>query len=204
MHTTSFEQISKVIRSRHTTKAAAMNGKAIPDNQVRQLLELADWAPTHGKTEPWRFFVYGGNALKRFGQLHAELYLSCTAEEKRTKAKYDKLIYSAQQASHLVILVMKRSREGKIPEAEEMAAVAAAAQNILLGATALGLAVIWSTGGMTYHPSLKKVLKLDEEDRVMGLIYLGYSNEAEKERKRHIPLEEKTVWVKAEDVETAQ
>jgi nitroreductase len=84
-----------------------------------------------------------------------------------------------------------------------MAAVAAAAQNMLLGAAALGIAVIWSTGGMTYHPSLKESLGLDEHDRVMGLIYLGYSDEPEKERKRHIPLEDKAVWVKAEDVKIA-
>lgn len=200
MHTTAFEQLREVIRSRHTTKATAMNGKSIPDGQIQQLMELADWAPTHGRTEPWRFFIFGSEALKQFGQLHADLYWSHTPEEKRTKAKYNKLIDSAQQASHLIILVMKRSQGGKIPEAEEMAAVAAAAENMLLGATVLGLAVIWSTGGMTYHPSLKKKLGLQEEDRIMGLIYLGYSDEPEKERKRHIPLEEKMVWVKAEDI----
>lgn len=27
--------------------------------QVEQLLEAANWAPTHGRTEPWRFVVLG-------------------------------------------------------------------------------------------------------------------------------------------------
>ena len=27
--------------------------------QVNQLLEASNWAPTHGKTEPWRYVVIG-------------------------------------------------------------------------------------------------------------------------------------------------
>lgn len=190
-----FEQISAVIRNRHTTKAVAMNGREIPDEQVEKLIALADWAPTHGQTEPWRFFIFTGNALKAFGQEHATLYWSHIEEEKRARAKYDKLIQSANQASHLIITVMKRSVNTKIPAAEEMFAVAAAIQNILLGATALGIASFWSTGGMAHHVALKNYLKLEDDDKVMGLLYLGYSDEPEKKRKRNIPLKEKIFWM---------
>jgi nitroreductase len=51
--------------------------------------------------------------------------------------------------------------------------VAAAIQNILLGAMALNISSFWSTGGMTYHPELKRYLNLEEEDQVIGLLYLG-------------------------------
>lgn len=195
MTITSFEQISAVIRNRHTTKAVAMNGREIPDEQIEKLLALADWAPTHGHTEPWRFFVFGGTSLKDFGREHAELYWAHTEEEKRVRAKYDKLIQSADNASHLIIAVMKRSVNSRIPAIEEMFAVAAAIQNILLGATALGISSFWSTGGMAYHPSLKEYLKLEEDDKVIGLLYLGYTDEPEKRRKRNIPLEEKVNWM---------
>ena len=30
--------------------------------EVEQLLEAANWAPTHGRTEPWRFVVLGQEA----------------------------------------------------------------------------------------------------------------------------------------------
>jgi len=196
MDTTSFEQIRAVISSRRTTKAVAMNKREIPDTQIQQIVALADWAPTHGQTEPWRFFIFGGDALKQFGQVHADLYWSHTDEEKRTRAKYDKLIASANHASHLIISVMKRDVNMKIPASEERSAVAAAIQNILLGATALGIASFWSTGGMTYHPALKEYLQLAEEDNVMGLLYLGYTDEPVKRGKRSIPLEEKVVWIK--------
>lgn len=34
-----------------------MNGQPVSQAEVQQLLEAANWAPTHGKTEPWRFAV---------------------------------------------------------------------------------------------------------------------------------------------------
>ncbi|HLY71921.1 MAG TPA: nitroreductase family protein, partial [Puia sp.] len=40
-------------------------GKKIPDEIVMQLLENANWAPTHKLTEPWRFVVFSGEGLKK-------------------------------------------------------------------------------------------------------------------------------------------
>jgi nitroreductase len=194
MDTPAFEQLRAVIRSRRTTKAVAMNGREIPDAEILQLLELADWAPTHGHNEPWRFYIYAGKQLKRFGQLHGELYWTHTEESKRSEAKRDKLIESARLASHLVITVLHRDPEGRIPESEDLSAVSAAMQNMLLGATALGIASFWNTGGMTYHPAMKALLGLGDADRVVGLLYLGYSDEPDRKRTRRVPLTEKTFW----------
>ncbi len=165
-----------------------MNGKVIPDETINQLLALADWAPTHGRTEPWRFFVYGGDALRQFGKTHAELYWQHTAEDKRQEATYEKLEHNVDKASHLIIAVMKRGENIKIPQLEEVAAASAAIQNILLGATALGIASFWSTGGMTHSHALKEHLKLGADDIIMGLVYMGYTDEPAKEGVRNMPL----------------
>lgn len=172
-----------------------MNGREVPDDQVEQLIALADWAPTHGQTEPWRFLIFNGDTLKEFGRKHADLYWAHTEEARRSQAKQDKLIQSARNASHLIITVMKRTVNSRIPAIEEMFAVAAAIQNMLLGATALGISSFWSTGGMAHHAVLREYLNLGEEDRVIGLLYLGYTDEPEKKRKRNIPLEEKITWM---------
>ena len=187
--------LESIVRRRRTTKAAAMNAQRIPDNQIRQLLELADWAPNHGKTEPWRFFVYTDQALHEFGEQHARMYWAHTPESKRTRAKYEKLQMSARQASHLVIAVMKRTKQARIPVLEETAAVAAAIENLLLGAAALELSAIWSTGGMAHHPAMKQALHLDESDVIMGLLYLGYSDLPVRKGKRQLPLSEKVQWM---------
>ena len=61
----------------------------------------------------------------------------------------------------------------KIPEVEQIAAVAAATQNMLLAAHALGFAAKWATGKQAYDPGVKAGLGLAETDRLLGFLYLG-------------------------------
>jgi nitroreductase len=185
-----FPLISYVIQQRRSTKPVAMNGKKIPDMQVHSLLELADWAPTHGFTEPWRFVVYANPS--GFCHQHAELYKQNT--DKFEQAAYDKLYYQGDKASHMIIAVMKRGSLPKIPALEEIEAASCAVQNILLGATALNIASFWSTGGMALKPAMKDFLNLDEEDQLIGVLYLGYTAE-HLAGTRNIPLEEKVKWI---------
>ncbi|WP_222166367.1 nitroreductase family protein [Edaphocola aurantiacus] len=189
-----FDTLKQVIEGRRTTKPAQMNGQKISDEDVKEILALADWAPTHARTEPWRFFVLTGDNLQKFCEHHADLYWANTSPETRTETKRDALLNMGSKASHLVISLMRRTPEAKIITEEEYAAVAAATQNILLGATAKGIASFWSTGGMTHHPAMKLYLELKDEDLLMGLLYLGYSDE-QKEGMRKIPLDDKIIWV---------
>jgi nitroreductase len=190
-----FEKLQEIIRNRRSTKTALMNGKKIEDAIISQLIELADWAPTHSHTEPWRFIVYSGDAVKRFCKEHADLYKSVTPEDKFTIAKYEKIERNGDKASHIITAIMKRNAEHKIPAIEEIAAASCAVQNILLGAESLGIALFWSTSGLTHHEVMKKYLGLNEEDLVIGFIYLGYTDEKNKTGKRIIPLEEKVQWI---------
>jgi nitroreductase len=194
MTNNNFEAVAATIKNRRTIGSGKMNGQKIADENVNELLALADWAPTHGRTEPWRFFVYGGESLTRFGKIHAELYWNNTPEDKRQLATYDKLEHNVDKASHLVIAVMKRGSNEKIPQLEEVAAASAAIQNILIGATAMGVASFWSTGGMAHKQALKDYLDLEQDDIVMGLIFLGYTDEPAKDGVRNIPLSEKIKW----------
>ena len=192
---TSFLTISEIIQKRRTTKPPQMNGKRIPDEQVKQLLELADWAPTHGYTEPWRFRVYAGDKVKDFCQTHADLYRAHTAPDKFMELKYEKLLHMGDKASHVIIACMRRGDLPKIPALEEIASTSCAIQNILLGATALGIASYWGSGGMAYQPAMKDFLQLREEDLVLGILYLGYTDIPLPEGKRTVPLEEKVEWM---------
>ncbi|MES2372029.1 MAG: nitroreductase [Bacteroidota bacterium] len=189
-----FENIHAVIQNRRSTKPADMNGKKIDDNLIKQLLHLADWAPTHARTEPWRFVVFSDGAVQQFCADHAELYKANTPEDKFATAKYEGLIHTADKASHIIAAYMKRIPEAKIPVIEDIAAVAASIQNILLGAEAAGISVLWSTGGMTHQPAMKEYFGLGEEDKMMGLLYLGYTDEPARPGKRAVPLGDKVMW----------
>src|SRR5580698_11620712 len=188
--------LEELIVDRRSIKPAVLNGKKIDDRQIVRLLTLANWAPTHGFTEPWRFVVYAGDAVKKFGADQAELYKLHEPPATFNAAKYEKQLHNGDKVSHLIAVYMKRGANPNIPELEEICAVAAAVQNILLGAEALGIAVLWSAGGMVLKPAMKEYLELGEADKMIGLLSLGYTDEGVRPGRRG-SVEEKTKWVAA-------
>ncbi|HVV55688.1 MAG TPA: nitroreductase [Mucilaginibacter sp.] len=187
-----FATLSTIITSRRSIKPAMMNDRKVPDYQVQSLLELADWAPTHGLTEPWRFIVYANPT--DFCHEHARLYKEHTPAENFIEASYNNFYTQGDKASHVIVAVMKRGDLPKIPVKEEIEATACSIQNILLGATALGMASFWSTGGMATKQPMKDFLGLGEHDQVAGIIYLGHTDQ-KPAGSRKISLEEKVKWV---------
>ncbi len=194
-NTSNFEILKSIVESRRTLKPEAMNGKQIPADIFEQVLGLADWAPTHGRTEPWRFFVYTGESLKAFCATHAEMYKVNTSEENFNPATFENILHKGDLASHLVIAAMKRGTNPKIPAIEEIASSSASIENVLLGAAAQGISAMWNTGGMAHKAALKAYLHLEEEDHILGLIYFGFSDEPVKEGKRNTPISEKVKYL---------
>ncbi|PWU02251.1 MAG: nitroreductase [Bacteroidetes bacterium] len=186
--------VETTILHRRSIKPAQMNGNKIQDDLVDHLLEMANWAPTHGLTEPWFYLVFSGEKVQEFCFQHAQLYKNSTPSEKYTEAAYEKILHNGDKASHILAAIMKRGDNQKIPEQEEMASVAASIQNILLTATAHGIASFWSTSGMTYQQAMKDFLQLRPQDKLMGFIFLGYSDLPFTDGKRMKSHAEKSKW----------
>jgi len=189
--TSEFTTIATIIQNRRTIKPFMMNGHKIPNGHIAALLELADWAPTHGYTEPWRFVVY--ETPSEFCLVHANLYKENTPAAEFNEGTFNNLSQQGDKASHVIIAVMKRGNLPKIPAFEEMSATSCAVQNLLLGATALDMATYWGTGGMALKQPMKDFLGLGDDDQVIGILYLGYADE-HPAGKRTIPLQEKISW----------
>jgi nitroreductase len=189
-----FDILKEIITTRRTIVPEVMNGKFIPEALMDEILAAANWAPSHGLTEPWRFVVFGPDQKDAFKQYHADLYKKVSSEKGEfIKVNYEKIRNRAQNASHVIALVMKRGDNPKIPEIEEIAATAAAVQNILLTAHAHGVACYWGSGGMTYHLEMKKFLGFEEQDKVMGLLFFGYTSEEHPKGKRRTEMDAKII-----------
>lgn len=186
--------VQYTIRERRTVKTPAYNGKIIDRSLIDRLLQAADWAPTHGLTEPWRFIIFDGAAIPRFCLDHAELYRSNTEAEDFREAAYEKLKNQGNNVSHIIAVFSKRGSKEKITVQEEICATAAAVQNILLMATSMGISSFWSTGGQTLKAPMHQYFKLRPEDHMVGLIYLGYSDQPPSQGRRLTPLDEKVMW----------
>ncbi len=185
--------VRSLMENRRSIKPADFSEKPVQDEIVWQMLSNANWAPTHGMTEPWRFFVFTDAAKLRLGKRLAEIYEQITAPELRKPAKAKKLIANAERSSHLIVIAMKRQASEKIPEIEEVQAVACAVQNLHLTATAFGVGGYWSSGAAICSNQLRDHLELSNQDRVLGLFYVGYP-EIEWPKGVRSPIEDKVVW----------
>jgi len=184
--------LSTVIRNRRSIFPRQYTGEEIPHAVLLQMLENANWAPTHRNTEPWRFHVILGTALERLGQFLAEAYKARTPEVEFSAAKYDKTLRQPMLASVVIAIGMQRDPQERVPEWEEIAAVACAVQNLWLSATALGLAGYWSTPKAIL--GTPDFLNTAPGERCLGLFYLGTWSPEPQPCKRGL-IGEKVTWI---------
>ncbi|QDV57861.1 Putative NAD(P)H nitroreductase YdjA [Rosistilla oblonga] len=166
--------IHQLIRQRRTIKPAQMDSRPIQRDVIQTLLEDANWAPTHGLTEPWRFTLFTGDSRQRLAKLLSETYREITPPAEFKQNKFDKFAVNPTLAPLVVAIGMKRQPSKKISEIDEIAAVACAVQNIHLSATAFGLGGFWSSNAAACSDALREFVGLGDEDRMLGLFYLGY------------------------------
>lgn len=188
------ETVNKLIRTRRSIFPKDYSREKIPREKIELLLENAHWAPNHGKTEPWFFKVFGGEGLKQLAEAQARMYKELSGEAFQEK-KYIKLGARPLQASHVIAICMKRGSNPKIPELEEVEAVASAVQNLWLTASAMGLAGYWSSGGVTYKDEMRDWLGLGQEDKCLGFFYLGIPKNGWAKGSRESKWESHVEWV---------
>lgn len=166
-------EITEVIEDRRTIFPEQFSDRKVHKEIILKLLNVAKWAPTHKLTQPWSFTVYMGDGKSSFAHWHAEAYKVKSGDDFSQK-KYDKIKGRCDMSSAVIVAAMKRDEALRLPEIEEIASASAAIQNMSLLATAYGLGFYWGTGGMTYSDELKNHVGLAENDKVLGLIFIGY------------------------------
>ncbi|WP_370626990.1 nitroreductase family protein [Cellulophaga sp. HaHa_2_95] len=79
--------IFDVIRKRRSVFPAQYNETPIAKEDILKVLEAGNWAPSHRKTEPWRFKVMQGETLEKLGLFLSLKYLETDSSPKEFKAK---------------------------------------------------------------------------------------------------------------------
>lgn len=165
-------KISEIIQNRRATPPRMLVKKPVDKEVISQLLENANWAPNHKKTEPWRFKVYTGEAK-------AELALKCgdILREKQASGyevateKIEKFETTLRNVPVAIAIVLQLDRAKRLPEWEEVAAVSMAVQNMWLTATEMGFGAFWATPG--FMELFTGLLGIEEGQRALGFFYVG-------------------------------
>jgi nitroreductase len=134
--------VFEAIYKRHSQGKVKQN--PVPRALIEKLLSAAVQAPNHYKVRPWRFVILTGDGRNQLGEIMAASLLDRIPE--LSPEALDKTRALPLRAPVLIAIGVDKPTEEKVREVENIAAVAAACQNLLLAAEAEGLAVKWRTG----------------------------------------------------------
>ena len=167
--TLSFDDFADLVRSRRTHLLVDRD-RPVPIELIDQLCELGTWAPNHKKTWPWKFAAFTGDARLRLGEAFVddmtERDVGDQGKRLKTLTKYARTPVS--------LVVGCASHEHPTFHDENRDAVSAAIQNILLGATAVGLASFWATAPLLDSGRALELCGFEPDDRIVAIVYLGW------------------------------
>jgi len=173
----------------------------VPKELIEKILEAGTWAPSHFRTEPWKFFVLEGDSRMALGEVLvkiAEKTMDDPTSETNIK-KREKILEKPFRAPVIITVAVEPNVQSeKVIIQEEYGAVYAAIQNMLLAAHALGLAGFWRTGKPTYDPLMKKLFGLSVKGEVLGFLYFGYPKKEMPPGNRK-SINEVTTWLTVKD-----
>jgi nitroreductase len=167
--TVSFDDLSDLIRARRTSMFVDLD-REVPSDVVERLCELAQWAPNHKRTWPWRFALVTGDARLRLGEAFVADMVDRDFGDEGKRAK----TLTKYTRTPAVLVVGAAADANPSRNDENRDAVAAGIQNMLLGATALGLATYWGTAPLIDSPRALELVGFDPDVRIVNVMYLGW------------------------------
>jgi len=163
----------------------------IPRTLVEEVLHAATMAPNHHLTQPWRFIVIAGNGRRAIGAAHAAAV--ARGRPDAPPATLEREAARLERAPVVVACVVTGGSQDPVRAREDRDAVAAAVQNLLLAAHALGLAAMWRTGTMVDEPEVRTALGLGGDASIVAFVYLGWAATVPAGRERR-PLGDVVEW----------
>ncbi|MEW5940102.1 MAG: nitroreductase [Chloroflexota bacterium] len=182
-----------VLTAIHTRRSVSkVKPDPVPRELIEKLLDAGNQAPNHHRVRPWRFFVLTGEARARLGETMAASQRD--RQPDLPPESYDKTRALPLRAPVVIAVAADKPGEERVIEIENVCAVAAACQNILLAAHALGLGAMWRTGVWAREPMVKQFFGLEPDRHLLAFLYVGYE-EGESAPKERPPVDDRVAWM---------
>jgi nitroreductase len=145
--------------------------------QREAIFRAALRAPDHGQLRPWRFMLVEGDERHTLGNILADVEAQCYGPQ--TDAQRSKTAGRLLRAPLVLLVIARITPHAKVPDIEQVMSTAAAVQNMLVAAHALGVGAMWRSGMVTYEPLLAEKIGLATDERLLGFLYLGTPGKSE-------------------------
>jgi nitroreductase len=163
-----FDSLAELVRARRT-QLVMDTERSVDRTVIDDLCTLATWAPNHQMTWPWQFAVFTGESRRGLGEVAAAAMAARgDAEMKvnKTKTKYLR--------APVIIVVGTAAGDSDLQTEENRDAVSAGVQNLLLGATAMGLATFWSSCPKGANEVVADHCGFPSGTHITAMIYVGW------------------------------
>ncbi len=164
--------------------------------EIEAIVAAALTAPDHGGLHPWRLIQVTDDSRERL----AEVFVS--AKRRRSPHAPPALIAREREKALnapvlLVVCARPRTDLPEIPPYEQLIAVGAAVQNLLLAAHGLGYGASLLSGEKARDPLVRRSLGLHADEILVGFLSIGSIVTAATERRRPPVEVHFSVWKEA-------
>ena len=197
-------ELIEAIRTRRSIRS--YEDTAVPEADLRRIIEAATWAPSGFNKQPWRFIVIRERAMMEEMASAVRLKLEEIAKWPGAGGNKKSLMamlngFTVFKEAPVAIAVLtceyvapmdkilakeKLSFEEKfrLRALPGLQSVAAAIQNMLLTATAMGYGTCWGTGCLIASAEIEKILKSGDNWNLVAIVPVGAAKVTPKPPKR--------------------
>lgn len=178
--------VLELLKTRRSAKAASLSEPGPSPAELETILGCAARVPDHKRVVPWRFIVFEGDARRSFGEMLAQTLVVEDKEASPSQMRLETERGRLLRAPTVVCVVSRAIPTPGAPEWEQVLSCGAAAFNLCLAANALGYGTCWITEWYSYSPGVRAALKLQDNERVAGFVYIGRASERQPDRERPV------------------
>ncbi len=197
-------ELIEAIRTRRSVRS--YENRAVPEAHIRRIIESATWAPSGFNKQPWKFIVIRERATIERMAAEVRLKLEEIAKWPGAKGKQKSVMamfngFTVFKEAPVAIAVLtceyvapmdKILAKEKLTFEEKfrlralpgLQSVAAAIQNMLLTATAMGYGTCWGTGCLIASEGIEKILKAGDDWQLVAIVPVGIAKVTPKPPKR--------------------
>jgi len=138
-------------------------------NELTFMLNAGMRVPDHGALTPWFFTVVENQGLHKLSQI----FEKAAVEQGANDAKILKAKGMPYRAPLIIVISTQYKSHDKVPQLEQTVAAGCAAHAMQMAAFSLGFGAMWRTGDFSYNSSVKQALSINEEEDIVGFLYIG-------------------------------